>query len=62
MIRVAVAGAAGRMGRALIDAISDTDGLTLGAAFERAASPAVGQDAGAERRGSQEERHASIAR
>ena len=47
MIRVAVAGAAGRMGRALIDAISDAEGLTLGAAFERAASPAVGQDAGA---------------
>ena len=46
MIRVAVAGAAGRMCRALIDAISDAEGLTLGAAFERAASPAVGQDAG----------------
>jgi 4-hydroxy-tetrahydrodipicolinate reductase len=46
MIRVAVAGAAGRMGRALIDAVSDAEGLTLGAAFERAASPAVGQDAG----------------
>ena len=47
MIRVAVAGAAGRMGRALIDTISVTEGLTLGAAFEHADSPAVGKGAGA---------------
>ena len=46
MIRVAVAGAAGKMGRALIQAIDAADDLTLGAAFEHAQSPALGQDAG----------------
>ena len=46
MIRVAVAGAAGRMGRALIQAIDEAEGLTLGAAFEHAQSPTLGQDAG----------------
>ena len=46
MIRVAVAGAAGKMGRALIQAIDAADELTLGAAFEHAQSPALGQDAG----------------
>ena len=39
MIRVAVAGAAGKMGRALIQAIDAADELTLGAAFEHAQSP-----------------------
>ena len=47
MIRVAVAGAAGRMGRALIQAIDSSQELTLGAGFENAASTALGQDAGA---------------
>ena len=46
MIRVAVAGAAGRMGRALVQAIDAAEDLTLGAAFEHANSPALGQDAG----------------
>ncbi|GAB4358552.1 MAG: 4-hydroxy-tetrahydrodipicolinate reductase [Gammaproteobacteria bacterium] len=46
MTRIAIAGAAGRMGRALIEACNQTDGLRLGAALERAGSRAVGTDAG----------------
>ena len=46
MIRVAVAGAAGRMGRALVQAIDAAEGLTLGAGFEHESSSALGQDAG----------------
>ncbi len=34
------------MGRALIQAVSETDGLSLGAATERAGSPLLGRDAG----------------
>ena len=41
MIRVAVAGAAGKMGRALIQAIDEAEDLTLGAAFEHAQSPTL---------------------
>lgn len=46
MTRVAVTGAAGRMGRTLIQAIHESEDLSLGAAFEHADSPAVGADAG----------------
>jgi 4-hydroxy-tetrahydrodipicolinate reductase len=46
MINVAIAGAAGRMGRALIDATTRGDGLRLALALERAGSPALGADAG----------------
>ncbi|MBR01809.1 MAG: 4-hydroxy-tetrahydrodipicolinate reductase [Acidiferrobacteraceae bacterium] len=46
MIRVAVAGAAGRMGHALLTASLATDGVTLSHAFEHPGSDAVGQDAG----------------
>lgn len=46
MIRVAVVGAAGRMGRTLIQAISAADGLTLAAATETPDSSLVGADAG----------------
>lgn len=46
MIRVAVTGAAGRMGRTLIQAIHDAGDLTLGAAFERPGSTLLGADAG----------------
>ena len=46
MIRVAVTGAAGRMGKTLIQAISDSDDLVLGAAFERTGGADVGRDAG----------------
>ena len=46
MIRVAITGAAGRMGKTLIQAIEEADGLQLGAALEHPDNPAVGQDAG----------------
>jgi 4-hydroxy-tetrahydrodipicolinate reductase len=44
-MRVAVAGAGGRMGRMLIDAVSTADDLVLAAALDRPGSPAVGEDA-----------------
>ncbi len=44
--RVAVHGAAGRMGRAIIRAIAESPGATLVAALDRAGSAALGQDAG----------------
>ncbi|HEY5644874.1 MAG TPA: 4-hydroxy-tetrahydrodipicolinate reductase [Pseudomonadales bacterium] len=44
--RIAVTGAAGRMGRTLIQLISEADDLLLGAAFERPDAPALGTDAG----------------
>ncbi|MCX7063982.1 MAG: 4-hydroxy-tetrahydrodipicolinate reductase, partial [Proteobacteria bacterium] len=34
MIRIAITGAAGRMGRTLVEALGQIDTLTLGAAFE----------------------------
>ena len=43
--RVAVAGASGRMGKALIEAIAASPDLVLAAAFDIAGSPAVGRDA-----------------
>lgn len=46
-IRVAVAGAGGRMGRTLIQAVHETQGLRVGAATERAGGGLVGVDAGA---------------
>ncbi|MFU8813793.1 MAG: 4-hydroxy-tetrahydrodipicolinate reductase [Pseudomonadales bacterium] len=46
MIRVAVTGAAGRMGKTLIQAIHEAEGLALGAAFERAGLTLLGADAG----------------
>lgn len=46
MIRVAVVGTAGRMGKSLVQAIVDAEGLTLGAASERPESSLIGVDAG----------------
>lgn len=46
LLRVAVSGAAGRMGNTLVQAISEADDLVLGAAFEQANSPTIGTDAG----------------
>ncbi|WP_127476769.1 4-hydroxy-tetrahydrodipicolinate reductase [Sulfurivermis fontis] len=46
MIRVAVTGAAGRMGRVLIEACQQAEGVTLGAAIERPGSSVIGVDAG----------------
>ncbi len=45
-IKIAILGAAGRMGHALIRALGDTPGARLGAAIERAGALALGQDAG----------------
>ncbi len=44
---IAVAGATGRMGHMLIEAIVDTDDCRLAGALDIAASPALGQDAAA---------------
>ena len=46
MTRIAVPGAAGRMGRNLIDACQRADGLSLGAAAERPGHDLIGSDAG----------------
>ncbi|EJS90456.1 dihydrodipicolinate reductase [Pasteurella multocida subsp. multocida str. Anand1_cattle] len=45
-LRVAIVGAGGRMGRQLIQAVSETEGVVLGAAFERQGSSLLGADAG----------------
>ncbi|MGQ2997454.1 MAG: 4-hydroxy-tetrahydrodipicolinate reductase [Variovorax sp.] len=45
--RVAVAGASGRMGRMLIEAVRNTPDCRLAGALDVAASPAIGSDAGA---------------
>lgn len=47
MHRLAIAGAGGRMGRMLIELISEAPDLELGAAVEHPASPLLGRDAGA---------------
>ncbi len=46
MTKIAVNGAAGRMGGRIITAIKDTEGLELVGALEMAGHPALGQDAG----------------
>lgn len=46
MTRIAVTGAAGRMGRNLIEATYQAEGVSLGAAIVRAGSSLVGVDAG----------------
>lgn len=45
-IRIGITGAAGRMGRTLIEAISAAEGLTLAAALERPESTLLGADSG----------------
>jgi len=45
-LRIAVAGASGRMGRMLIEATLKDDEVVLGAAFDRPGSPVVGKSAG----------------
>ncbi|THV24091.1 4-hydroxy-tetrahydrodipicolinate reductase [Peteryoungia ipomoeae] len=45
-MKLVVVGAGGRMGKTLIRLISETPGLALHAAVERAGSPALGRDAG----------------
>lgn len=46
MIRIAITGAAGRMGRSLIEACHGTAGLRLAVAVERPGSGVIGADAG----------------
>ena len=46
-LRIAVAGASGRMGRMLIEAITAADDCVLAGALDVPASPALGQDAAA---------------
>jgi 4-hydroxy-tetrahydrodipicolinate reductase len=46
MIRVAVTGAAGRMGGRIITAIKEAEGITLAGATERAGHDGIGSDAG----------------
>jgi 4-hydroxy-tetrahydrodipicolinate reductase len=46
-MRLIVAGAGGRMGRTLIKAIAETDGVTLVGALEGSRSPFIGKDSGA---------------
>ncbi|NOZ36521.1 MAG: 4-hydroxy-tetrahydrodipicolinate reductase, partial [Gammaproteobacteria bacterium] len=46
MVKVAITGASGRMGRALIDAVQNTDGMSLAAAIVRPGSSVIGADAG----------------
>ena len=46
MTRIAVMGAAGRMGKVLIEAVKQAPGLTLGAAIVSPSSSLVGADAG----------------
>src|SRR3569832_572562 len=45
-LKVAIAGAGGRMGAANIRAVANTPGLVLHSAFDRPGSPAIGRDAG----------------
>lgn len=46
-LKVAVAGAGGRMGAAVIRTVAATEGLSLQSAFDRIGNPAIGRDAGA---------------
>ncbi len=46
MIRIGIAGAAGRMGRVLIEAVASHPEARLGAALERPGAAAIGADAG----------------
>lgn len=46
MMRVAVAGASGRMGRTLLEAVAQAPDVRLAAALERPGSPFLGRDAG----------------
>jgi 4-hydroxy-tetrahydrodipicolinate reductase len=45
-LKVAIAGSAGRMGRALMEAVAQADDVRLQAALERSDSPFIGKDAG----------------
>ena len=44
--KIAIAGAGGRMGGAVIRAVAATEGLVVASAFDRIGTPAIGKDAG----------------
>jgi len=44
--RVGICGAAGRMGKTILEVCNDTDGVEIGAAIEHTESPMIGMDAG----------------
>lgn len=46
MIRVVIAGAAGRMGKSLLEAVAAAPDMRLAGALDRAGSPCLGRDAG----------------
>lgn len=46
-MRIAIAGADGRMGRMLIEAVTESPDLELTVALDRSGAPGIGQDAGA---------------
>lgn len=46
MVKIAVSGAAGRMGQRIINAITEAEGVELSGALERPGHPLAGQDAG----------------
>src|ERR1700743_1843299 len=46
-MKIAIAGASGRMGRMLIETVLNEPGATLSGALDRAGAPQLGQDAGA---------------
>ncbi len=46
MINVGITGASGRMGRALIEAVTDVEGMVVTAAVERSGSSVIAADAG----------------
>jgi 4-hydroxy-tetrahydrodipicolinate reductase len=45
MLRIAIAGASGRMGKMLIEAVGDAPDMTLAGALDIGTSPAIGSDA-----------------
>ena len=45
-LRIAIAGASGRMGRTLLEAVSQDDDVVLGAALDQPGSACLGKDAG----------------
>ena len=49
MIKIAVCGAAGRMGGRIIVAVHEAEGVELSGALERVGHPMLGQDAGTSR-------------
>ena len=46
-MKIAIAGASGRMGRMLIETVLGTSEVTLSGALDRVGAPSIGQDAGA---------------